>query len=53
MLIVKARGDTSNLGEYYAVNANKNLITETHVDPVEYGRKWGRLRANGRPLEDE
>ena len=44
VLIVKARGDTSNLGEYYAVNTNKNLITATHVDPLEYGRECGVLR---------
>jgi hypothetical protein len=44
IVIRKARGGTSGIGEYYAVNTNKNVIKKTHVDPVEWGRKWGVLR---------
>jgi hypothetical protein len=36
VLIVNARGDASNLGEYYALNTNKDLITEKHVKHVKY-----------------
>jgi hypothetical protein len=35
------RGD---LGDYYIVNANRNHVVATGVDPVELGRELGVLR---------
>ena len=33
-----------DLGRYYAVNMQTNLITAQHVDPEQWGRELGVLR---------
>ena len=33
----------SDLGDYYVVDLDRNMIIETHVDPEAYGREIGVL----------
>lgn len=49
------RGDRwrSELGDYYVVDLNRNMITAKHVKPVEWGRELGVLREWETVVEEE
>jgi F0F1-type ATP synthase beta subunit len=43
-----ARGERarSELGAYYAVNPDRNVITAQHVDPAEWAHELGVLKSS-------
>jgi hypothetical protein len=51
----KCRADSrwySELGDYYAVDLNRNLIVNKHVNPEKWGRELGVLADYERVVED-
>jgi len=53
-VLKKTRGDRwwHELGDYYLINVNRNLITDKHIDPESLGRKLGVLKDYERISDD-
>lgn len=49
----RSRAAKSDVGDFYIIDINRNVLMSTHVDPEELGRELGVLHQSETVVEEE